>query len=175
MATNIDKVFETAIDLAQEGEDSFLELASQLRQIHERDRDLFRRFIATSGISRRKAYYLVKADKQFRKIPVPRSRIRALGWTKLHMIGPALTETNYEKLITLAEQNSAPNLKLLVKGEKPIKGQRCVTLYLSDDQYALLEKLLVDNGAKPVGRGLQDKEGALMKVLTEAAKHKATP
>ena len=54
----------------------------------------------------RKAYYLLKIAEQYQKLPRFSSRLKAIGWTKLTIIGERITRENAAQLIELAETHT---------------------------------------------------------------------
>jgi hypothetical protein len=165
MALSTDALYEKALDLSGNVEDNFLDLARSLRQLLDRDPDLFKRVIDKSDLGSRKAYYLVNIDKWFAGLPVGKARLKAIGWTKLQIIGPHITPHNLDATIELAENNTAAQLKSLMKGETPLNNAHCVLMYFSPKQYDELEAVLLANGGTKQGRGILGKEEALMKAL----------
>lgn len=67
----------------------------------------------------------------------------------------------------MAELSTVRELKLFLKQQFPIPGTRSVLLYLEPDQYDVFEKVLLAHGAIKVGRGLIDKEQALIHALSD--------
>jgi len=165
VALSTEALYDKAIDLTGNVEDNFLELARSLRQLSDRDPDLYKRVIDKSGLGSRKAYYLISISRWFDNLKVSRSRLKAVGWTKLQIIGPTVTEQNVEELLTAAETFTAAQLKTLVKGDKPLANAHCVLLYFTPEQYAVLESVLLKHGGKRSGRGILDKEAALIAAL----------
>jgi hypothetical protein len=118
-------------------------------------------------------YYLLAIDRDFGDLGIPESRLQQIGWTKLALIGPHLSETNKELLLASAEKHTVKELELLMQGEVPVPDTRFVVFYLNPGDYERFAKLLRKNGAVKSGRGLFNKEKALMKVVT-AAEQQAT-
>ena len=171
MALSTDALYNKALDLSGNLEDNFPELAKSLRQLMDRDSDLFKKVVAKSGLGSRKAYYLVNISRWFDNLPVPRSRLRNVGWTKLQIIGPAITGQNWEELIEAAEENSAAQLKSIVKGDKPVKNAHCVLMYLTPAQYSVFEEVLLAHGGTRNGRGVDNKEAAMTAALSKLTKN----
>jgi hypothetical protein len=71
----------------------------------------------------------------------------------------------------MAENNPVRDLEALLRGEKP-KGEhaKCVLMYFTPDQYEVYAESLLKKGAYRSGRGILNKEEALMKILEEYAK-----
>jgi len=162
MAMKIEELYDKALALSAEVEDNFLELGRALRRLQEHDTQLFQQAVAKSKLGRRKAYYLVE------KLPIPRARLRRLGWTKLQVIAGSVDADNVEELVALAEGNTAKQLQRIMRGEEPLKDSNCVLLYFAPEQYAKFRYALLQNGAKASGRGLIGKEEALIKALRKA-------
>ena len=168
MTIKIEELYDKALGLSADVEDNFLELGRSLRQLLDRDPDLFRQLVKKGNLGRRKAYYLVEVSRIFDPLPVPRSRLRKIGWTKLQLIGKHVTPENLDELLTLAESTNSKELERQMRGEKPMKNARCVIMYFSPKQYAEFEEALLKNGAKPSGRGIVGKEEALINALRKA-------
>src|SRR5690349_4005104 len=62
--------------------ENFLDMARELRDMLESDPEKFAKVRDSSGIGRRKIYYLIEIDKAFRKLPLSKSRVEKIGWTK---------------------------------------------------------------------------------------------
>jgi hypothetical protein len=171
MALKTEEIYDKALTLSANVEDNFLDLGRTLRQLLDRDPDLFQKIVQKTSLGRRKAYYLVEVSRIFDPLPVPRSRLRKIGWTKLQLIGRHVTEGNLEELLQLAESVSSKELERQMRGEKPLGNAHCVLMYFSPKDYAELEEALIENGAvrgPKSGRGLQGKEKALIKVVRTA-------
>jgi hypothetical protein len=158
-------------------EDTFLELGRSLRHLLDRDPELFQQVVNKGRLGRRKAYYLVEVSRIFDPLPIPRSRLRKIGWTKLQLIGKHIDASNLDDLLVLAEENNSNEPELVLRGEKPLGNAHCVLMYFSPKQYAELEAALLKNGGSRSGRGIVDKEKALINVasqLTEKRRFRLT-
>src|SRR5579863_4454952 len=165
MTMSIEELYDRVLVLSSDVEDNFLELGRSLRQLLDRDPDLFQQVAKKGRLGRRKAYYLVDVSRAFDKAPVPRSRLRNIGWTKLQVIGKYVTADNLEDLLELAERISSKELERQMRGEKPISNAHCVLMYFSPKHYAELEDALVKQGGVRSGRGIQNKEEALLRMV----------
>ena len=168
---SIEEIYDRVLALSANVQDNFLELGRSLRQLQHRDPDLFQQAIKKKDLGRRKAYYLVEVSRTFDKAPVPRSRLRKIGWTKLQLIGKHVTAANLEELLTLAESVNSKELERQMKGETPIDSARYLIFYLKPEDYAEIEQALKLCGAAPSGRGLRKKEKALLR-MTRAVRKK---
>ena len=169
MTISTEDLFDKAMALSGDVDDNFLELGKALRQLQDRDPDLFHKIVAKSNLGRRKAYYVVEVSRIFDPLPVPRARLRKIGWTKLQLIAKHVDASNLEDLLKLAESLSAKELERHLRGEKPLGNAHCVLMYFTPKQYAELEAALLKNGATRSGRGIVDKEEALIDALRKAA------
>lgn len=168
MTMSIEELYDKVLGLSANVEDNFLELGRSLRQLQDRDPDLFQQVAKKENLKRRKAYYLVEVSRTFDKAPVPRARLRKIGWTKLQVIGKHVTAQNLDELLELAETTNSKVLERQMRGEKPMDGAHCVVMYFTPKQYAEFKQALLKNGAKPSGRGIVDKEKALINALRKA-------
>lgn len=166
MALSTDDIYARALDQAKDDDDNFLELAKTLRQLHDRDPELIKKVMAKTGLGSRKAYYLINIDNWFSGLQVSKARLKKLGWTKLQLIGAGVTQDNVEELLTLAENSTAAQLKQITKGDEAVNNARCVLLYFSPKEYDHLETVLLANGGTKSGRGIVDKEKALLKAIS---------
>lgn len=146
---------------------NFIEAARYLRDAQEETPELFEEVVKLTGIGMRKAYYLAEIDRRFRKLGVDRNRLRAIGWTKLQIIGRHIDKINLEELLSLAETHTAYELNSLMRGEQPHPETRCVVHYFTPEQFEVFEKSVLANGGVKSGRGLLDKEEALAKALSK--------
>jgi hypothetical protein len=169
MTISIEELYDRALALSPDVENQFLELGRSLRQLLDRDPGLFQQIVKKGRLGRRKAYYLVEVSRKFEPLPVPRSRLRKIGWTKLQLIGKHLDASNIDELLELAENNNSNELERILRGDKPLGGDaHCVLMYFSPKQYAELEAALLKNGGSRSGRGIVGKEKALINALRKA-------
>ena len=153
--------------LASRKDGSFLRLARCLRMAHERDRAFYDQVCGQAGLASRKSYYLVEIAERLGSLRLPEKRFEAIGWTKAQVIAKHMTKQNALSLIQLAEQNSIRDLELLVEGKQASR-THCVLMYLTPFQYRTFEKAIRQHGAVRRGRGLVNKEEALLRLIAEA-------
>lgn len=165
-----DQIYLEALELAKSFDDNFVELASKLRTLHEGDSEKYRDFVKASGIDSRKAYYLIALDKAFSPLKISKKKLSSIGWTKLMIIQPHVTKDNVAALLKAASENTAAKLKRIVKGEDVVGNTHAVLMYFSPEQYSRLVDVLVENGAERSGRGLVDKEKAIMHLIESVKK-----
>lgn len=119
MTLSNEALYGKALELSKDVDDNFLELGKMLGQLQHRDPELFQKIVAKTDLGRRKAYYLVEVSRIFDPLPIPRARLRKIGWTKLQLIGKHVTPDNLEELLTLAEESTTKELERHMRGEKP--------------------------------------------------------
>lgn len=147
---------------------SFLDMAAHFRHVQDNAPELFPVIVKLSDVSLRKAYYLVSIDRTFSDLGVPRARLRAIGWSKLKMVIDLITTSNCEELLSMAETSTVREFGLLLRGREPKSGTRCVTLYFEPTQYQIFSAAILAHGGKKAGKGLENKEEALIEALLSA-------
>jgi hypothetical protein len=170
MPPSTEALYDKALELFAKVPDKFLDLGRALRQLQDRDPELFQKFVAKTGIGRRKAYYLVEISRTFEPLQVSRARLHDLGWTKVQLLGKHVTQDNVEELLKLAEDTSANELERVLSGKKSLGNARCVLMYFSPKQYDELEDALVGHGGVRRGRGVENKEEAMIKMVRRLRK-----
>ena len=163
------KLISEILSLARADGD-FLVLSKRLQMLHELNRDLFHKVVKQAKLGSRKAYYLVGLAKQLRGARLPGKRLEAIGWTKARIIAEHVDRHNALFLLALAEQHTARDLAFLVRGaHSSPPPTRCVLLYFNPRQYRAFEKAVVHHGAVRRGRGLVNKEQALVRLIGKAS------
>jgi hypothetical protein len=167
MALSTEDLFDKALHQAGGvNGDNFLELGRSLRQLQDRDPELFAKIVSKTDVGRRKAYYLVEVSRTFEPLPVPRSRLKKIGWTKLQLIGKHVDASNLDEMLSLAETNNAKELQRHLKGEKPRGKTHCMAMYFIPEEYELVEAMLTKYGAKKTSpHGMLKKEEGLLNAL----------
>jgi hypothetical protein len=165
MPPNTEALYDKALELFAKVPDNFLDLGRALRQLQDRDPELFQKFVAKTGIGRRKAYYLVEISRTFEPLQVSRARLHDLGWTKVQLIAREVNQDNVEEWLELAESLSTKQLERKMKGKAPIKNAACVLMYFGPKEYEELAEALAKYGAVPTERGIQNKEEALIRMV----------
>ena len=141
-----DTVFDI-IHLIDANEDRFLDLAALLRKLKDTQPKDFASLIDWPKLGRRKAYYLIEIDEAFGDKPDLRPRLSEIGWTKAAKIAKFATPENSDDLLELAENYTALQLELLLKGVEIKVGSRFVTFRLDPEEFALLRSVLLKHGA----------------------------
>ena len=153
--------------------DHFLEAARYLREIQDEHPEDFASVAKKLRIGRRKAFNLARIDRCFHDLGIAPDRLRKVGWTKLALLSSYVDTDNIEGLLTLAENHTAHELKMLLRGDGFDPEGKTIVLHLGKGQYELLERALLATGAVPHSRGLLHKEEALMELIAGGEKQDA--
>lgn len=157
--------YDKAKELASHLEENFIELGKLLDRLNTYEPDEFRKLLHATGLGSRKAYYLIEIERTFRKIPVGKKRLLKLGWSKLMILAKHINKTNYADMLRLAEENTARELQLILRGEPPESKQHCLLFYLNTGDFERLAEAMSMFGGKRVHRSIVDKEEALMRMV----------
>jgi len=149
--------------------DEFLQMARYFRKAQDETPEKFTSIADYCEVDRRTAYYLAQIDRTFSQFDISKLRLSQIGWTKLQIIAKYINQENCEELLTIAETSSAHDVALLMRGEKPVKGTRVVTLYLKAHQYKIFSQVVLAHGGSKSGNGLMNKEKALISALSKLA------
>lgn len=147
-------------------DDHFVEASKFLRKVLDEQPDDFQNIAKALGIGHRKAYNLVQIDRVFGPLGISAKRLRKIGWTKLALLAPHVTEAGADQWLTLAETMTAYQLKRCLRGEEVVPETKAVLLYLTPTQYVIFEKALISAGATLSVHGFLGREAALIKILT---------
>jgi hypothetical protein len=161
--------YKAALELAVNPDKNFMPLGRLLGKIKAEDPAAFRAWIKQAGMSRRKAYYLIKIAREFEDYP-DQKRLEIIGWTKLKLIATVMNEGNLEGLMHLAETETVRALSRTIRGLEDQGKTRSVMLYFTPGQYAVVEKALLAHGAGKVGKALLEKEKALLSLAKASLK-----
>ena len=134
----------------------------------ENGRAQFQNLIHDGALSRRTAYYLRDVGQLIRTAKLSTNQAERIGWTKLQIIGDKINPKNAARLLKLAGDNNAQELKRKIREDSPKSKPHCVLLYFTDWQYARFEAALRRGGAQRKGLGLVGKEEALMRIFRRA-------
>lgn len=144
----------------------FLALAAYLLRVAETGEGSMVDAAAKLGINSRKAHYLVEIAKAIDSLEIPDERLRKIGWTKLSVIAPRLSEETAEELLDAAAKHKVPDLQAIVAGREPFARRHVLKFDLDDAQHEIVRAALLAYGATPSTRGLHGKESALVAALT---------
>jgi len=170
---NSPDLYHQVVGLAKAVDKNFIELGKTLRELQDTDPEKFRLALNHSGLKQRKAYYLVTIDRVFSKIPVPKDRLRRIGWTKLKILTRFIDKQNYAELLKKAEQYTAKDLEQVLQGNEPVENKRAVLCYFEPKEYAQFEKALLMFKGQKAGKGIVNKEEAIMNMVKWVLRQKA--
>ena len=147
----------------------WLDLSRKLELLHRRHRDEFQDLIHEGALTRRTAYYLRDVGQLIRRLKLSKSEAERIGWTKLQIIGKHLTPKNADKLLLVAEKHTVHDLQLLMRRKTPATKTHCVLMNFNPHQYRVFENAIKLHGAVRKGRGLVNKEQALVQLISKAS------
>lgn len=134
--------------------------------LKQRDRDSYKKVLSEAGMSRRKAYYLVGVSERLAGIGLSENHLRRIGWWKLAIVARHLTKRNAKRLIALAARHRAKDLPGAIAGKARLGNRHRVLLLFSAAQYRQFASALMRHGASAGGRGLVNKEQAIMSMIS---------
>ncbi|WP_327691606.1 hypothetical protein [Aurantimonas sp. C2-4-R8] len=150
---SIKKTLERATELSAQPKTDFMELGRCLQELRAHP-DGLKQFLSLSGMSRRKAYYLVSLAERALGWGVTEERLRELGWTKCEVLDSHFkkleasgVDFDIEELLKLAEGCTAQQLKSELKTGTAQRKTHCVTMYLTPRQYRIFEDAVLSNGS----------------------------
>lgn len=158
--------YELAVVSARAVDKSPLDLAEALFRLQQKAPERLKEFIASTGVSHRRAYYLIRVWAHFRGSGISKTSLAAVGWTKLEIIARCRPTGDLKDALKLAAGTTAKKLPALLKGQTSgAKQTRCMTLYFTPSQYAIFAPILEAHGATPKGKGLANKEKAIIAMI----------
>lgn len=161
-----------ATRLARESSLDFFQLARHLSELHDSGRTALRDMESSSGLPRRRMYYLVEVGDLIRKYDISKTRADEVGWTKLQIIARHLSKSDdpppsLNELLEVASVTKAHDLRSVLNGRKaPVT--KAVQFNLNANARAELDKALLAYGAKPTRAGLTKRESALIRIIRAA-------
>lgn len=149
---------------------SMMDVARALRELRNtRPSDLLA-VAAQAGMSPRKAHALARLATIFDNRGLRKNLLEEVGWAKLDIIGRYVSEdgSNIPQLLSLAESNSQLALKSKLQDDtaEDLSGKNASMLFhLPEAQGERLRALLLKYGARQSGKGLVEKEKALIAIM----------
>jgi hypothetical protein len=158
------------VALSAQRKENFMELANSLQMLKDLSPSAFRATVAKAGLDLRQAYYFCEIAERLRPFARYKARIEAIGWTKAQIISKHIDKANAKELLELAEnkENTARKLQALMRKERLPSKMRCVQLYFSQQDYKHFESAVLQNGGSKSGRGLLNKEKAMINLIKQA-------
>jgi hypothetical protein len=147
---------------------------SDLAALYDEDPAEFRSIIDKGEMKRRRAYYLLRVGQLLKTGTFTKSDAERIGWTKVQIIADKITGKNVAKLVRLALDNSAQELKRIMREDDQKPAPHCVLMYFSPQQYVQFKRAMILHGATSTGRGLARKEEAIMRLI-RPTRRTATP
>jgi len=145
----------------------FTDLANELCNLQGIDRRRFREHLNDLGLSKRKAYYLIKIWDRL-KGALPEERLEKLGWSKLKVLLPHINERNANVVLAFAEKHTVRECELFLNKQPYREKTRCMLIRFSAEDYAMFSDAIVVNGGQKRGKGLVGTEKALMRIIARA-------
>ena len=165
MGETMKNLAEQVKTLSPRMDEEFLELGTVLDQLQHEDPTVYRDAVKASGLGSRKVYYLLDIARAFRGLDVEKDQLIRVGWTKLGMLAKKVNPHNVDKLLAEAEQLTVRQLADLLRGDQPEADTRTMMLTFAASDYSLLDIALRKHGAQRSGRGLVDKELAILNLV----------
>lgn len=109
-----------------------------------------------------------RSTEFYSSLGIDENRLHTVGWTKLTVLADHIDATNRDQLLDLAEECTVRELSILMRDGVPVDGERCVLLYFEPEAYQMFEQAIMAFGGKKVGRGLVNKEAALIQLISAA-------
>ncbi len=162
-----------AVELAGRPTLNFFELAGLIADLHDRDPALIVSLPQESGMSRRRLYYLLDVGRLIEAHEISNADAEEIGWTKLQIIARHMGKTDAANtphltdLLGIASEHKARDLPAVLRGKR-VAPKRIVHFYLNLGARAELREALLKFGAEPVGKGLRNKEAALVRLVRAA-------
>lgn len=153
---------------------NFYDLAICLAELHPADTPLMRDLETTSGLHRRKLYYLIQVGRFLRRGGVDKRDAEHIGWTKLQIVAAyvgddgTMDADGIASCLRDAREMTAKALPDKLRGLPSADGVHSMLLYMTPTQYAQITAALLAFGAERKGKGLVGKEAAMARVAEAA-------
>lgn len=146
---------------------NMMSAARMLRAVRDQRPNDLKDVAKKAGMSLRNAYILARVATVFDGRRVPDQRLQEIGSTKLDLLAGYVDEdaSNLEELLTLAERCSPQQLKTTLQGKSLGIKQSSMMLHLPEEEDQRFRSLLARFGATVKGKGLANKEGALIALM----------
>ncbi len=164
MENELEKQIEISAILAGDG---LLSVAKTLHQIQNENPERFAAVAKLLKLDRLDAHFLVRLDRVFRDLNIFDDRMMALGWPKLVILCDYISRDNRKQLLDIANKSTPKELEEILK--KQHAGTKPMVLYLTDEQYGVLEKAILAHGgvhSKRYRDRYSGKEEALVHALS---------
>lgn len=146
----------------------FVELAGMLRELHDQDPAVFVDVVERLCLATRWVDHLIGIDRAFASLPIPRERLRRIGWTKLQFLAPHIRRENWVELVELGETRDICELEFILRGGETGDTYHTVQLRLSEVQREVFRRAVLAHGALEVNGMFWRREEALTAALSRA-------
>jgi hypothetical protein len=162
-----------ALALAARPTENWIELSELLADLVAKDRLFRKQFEQQSELDERTVFYFLKFGRQLRGLDLPKDRLKKIGWTKWEILSPRITRANADRLMMLAEQKTAHELKAELRGAGYKQKPRSMNLKFDREAYEKVEQALLKHGARRSrggrGSGLEGKEQAFLAIIEKVS------
>ena len=141
------RAYDQIVKLSKD-DDEFLEIAHTLREIRKQSNYLFKRVYGSPHLGRRNAYYLTKIDEVFGGLPELREQLVSVGWTKLGLIAPTVTNENIQARLAFAQERTAKEIQESLKGKAKPPKVRPIQLKFTPGQFEVFMQAIDELGVK---------------------------
>jgi hypothetical protein len=170
---DIEHLKQEALALATKPTKNFYDFACALWAAHNEDRTFLHEVERIAGIKRRALFYLSNVGRLLSEYRIDEAQAERIGWTKLQIVARDTARLPQK----LNQRAMRANLQLALRtpshallealerqGASSEGPTRSILLRLPAEQYADVEAALIACGAKRRGKGLVDKEEALVRL-----------
>jgi len=162
MGANTEDLIQQVQQLSPKFDEAFLQLGRVLARLQSEEPHAFKGAVQAANLGSRKTYYLLDIERAFRDLDVTDEQLMEVGWTKLGMLAKKVNPQNVDQLLERAAELTSRQLAELLRGEEPTGDTRTVMLTFNEADYDRIEPVLRHFGAQRSGRGLVDKEKAIV-------------
>ena len=177
--SDVARLKQQALALASRPSKSFHAFARALWAVHRGDPSFLHEVERVSGLKRRALFYLSNVGAFLHGYDISGEQAERIGWTKLQIIARYVRQQEKESkgrkpagkrieaILHIARHTTVHALPEALRAGNTETGEplRSVLLRLPADHYGEIEAALLAWGAKKRGRGLVDKEKALLELV----------
>lgn len=174
-----------ALALAAKPTKTFHAFARALSRAHSDDPSFLHEVARVAMIKRRALFYLSSVGRLLDDYDITDEQAERIGWTKLQIVARhtanqpgRISRRDMQAKLEIASRTPADRLHEALEQQETPRPLRSVLLRLTAKQYADVEAALIACGATRRGKGLVDKEEALVRLartLTDDRRQQAHP
>lgn len=150
----------------------YFEFGKVLSSISEIDKAAWGDLIVKIGLKTRRAYACMEIYDAYKGDKIPKSKFAAIGWTKMHLIIPYKDQYALDELLDLASEHNVPNLKRVLRDQKPPQDLKIFTEYFTSKEYSEVERALKAEGMVMGPRGYSNRKEAFLRLIRKVNKAK---